>query len=650
LSSELFPVSSLRPDLDRGWPVGARWLVADPSGEEVLEQLAGSAISFRLKSRPPVLRVRGQAKLGTAPAGRGTIGVRVRILGTAGVSLWEGHFRHIAGKTFPPSLEIDLSHDGGGDLELQLELGGPVGGFVHWRNLRVESSVDQDIPATPTASESYRQRIAEDMKPFEGPRFSILTPVHDPPLDVLSETIDSVLAQTYGDWELCLVDDGSSDPGVTAALERAAGADTRIHLRRNPRAGGISAATNAALAMAEGEFIALLDHDDLLVPDALTTVARILDERPETDMLYSDEELLAEQGPNHVFAKPHWSPDLLRSQMYTCHLGVYRRSMAEQVGGFRPDFDGSQDFDFALRFTERTSRVVHIPRILYRWRVHAGSSAGSTQAKPAAYPAARRALTEHLNRTGVNGDVYFGPWQGIYRVVHQLPAGSRVTVGVVGTEDSSHLMAALADAKRSGVAEPGLISAPSLAALVEQTGDADVIVFADGDFEALTHGWLSRLAAFALVPGVAAVGARTLAPDGRVENGALTIDHGLPNPILLGGDTGDPGPLGIGLLPANATAVGGVVAIARTALGKAGGFDYGFGNLSVADYCLRAVAIGERVVSAPDVLLRRHGPGPINDLDSLGLFRRRWGTIFVTDPYMDRAAGWAKLEAGPTIG
>ncbi len=593
-----------------------------------------------------MIRVRGKAELADVGPGRATVGIRASLTGPeeSGDASRRGRLRRVAGRTFPRRLEIDLSLEITGDVVLCLEVSADAIP-IHWRELGVEQSGDAaavaEFPALP--AKAVTGPVAGT--PINGPLFSILTPVHDPPLDILAETIDSVLAQTYEDWELCLVDDGSTDPEVTAALERAAAADTRIQMHRRDRAGGISTATNAALEMAHGEFIALLDHDDVLAPEALATVAALLDESPSTDMFYSDEELLADRGPNHVFAKPHWSPDLLRSQMYTCHLGVYRRALATEIGGFRSGFDGSQDFDFALRFTERTDQVVHVPQILYRWRVHAGSSAGSTQAKPAAYPAARRALTEHLERTGTRGEAFFGPWQGIYRIVHELPADTRIAVGTVGLGDAPHLATALSDQGRNPDHGVELLSAPSAAALVDSAPEVDVIVLIDGDVEPLTHGWVSRLAAFALQPGVAAVGARTLSPDGLVENGALAIDHALPIPILLGAGAGDPGPLGIGIIPSNASAVAGVVAIPIAALREVGGLDPGAGDLAVPDYCLRALVQGRRIVSAPDVLLRRHGPGPVNDLPSLDRFRRRWSTEVATDPYIDQAASRPSVGA-----
>ena len=212
---------------------------------------------------------------------------------------------------------------------------------------------------------------------------------------MLEEAIASVRAQTFTHWELCLVDDGSTDPEIIAALQRHAASDPRIHLTRRDTAGGISAATNAALHIATGDYIALLDHDDTLTPDALQHVADTIAAQPDLDMIYSDEDVVGDAGAVERHPKPGWSPEHMAALMYTCHLGVYRRSLAVELGGFQSRFDGCQDYDFVLRLIERTDRIAHIPRILYHWRAHATSTAGG-DAKPYAYLAQPAAIAEHL--------------------------------------------------------------------------------------------------------------------------------------------------------------------------------------------------------------------------------------------------------------
>lgn len=647
------PLAVLRADLDEGWPPGARWSTTGGVRAAVLEQPVGSQLAFRLRADGRRLRLRGRPRL--APAGgRTTVHARIAVVDREGVetALWAGSLRRLRGRTLPLRRRLDTRFELPAGASLVFTSGGPGGEIVRWSDLEIDLDDGAEAPpSAPTPAESPLAAPNEGARE-PGPRFSVLTPVHDPPPDVLEQTIRSVLGQAFEDWELCLVDDGSADPVVREALRRHAEGDPRIRLLRREDAGGISAATNAALEMATGEYIALLDHDDLLVPDALARVDAALRERPGTDMVYSDEELVEEDGSSFTFAKPHWSPDLLRSQMYTCHLGVYRRELAREVGGFRSEFDGSQDFDFALRVSERTDRVVHLPHVLYHWRAHAASAAANTQAKPAAYPAARRAIAEHLERTGVDADVHFGPWQGIYRVVHRVPAGTGVAVCIVGEEEDEgvrRLLTAAGDELASGVADPAVRVVSTAAGCTEAATEADVIVLCEGGAEPLTRLWLARLAGFALQPGVAAAGARTVAPDGRVEDSGLAIDAGLPVPLMFATAAGDPGPLGIGLVPANVTAVGGVVAFAGESFRRLGGLDPELGDLGVADFCLRARTAGMRVVSAPDVLLRRSGrSGTVNDLSALERFRRRWAADIPRDPYFDLDTGWPGVGATPT--
>ena len=186
------------------------------------------------------------------------------------------------------------------------------------------------------------------------PRFSILTPVYETPPRVLRKMLRSVANQSYADWEHCLVDDGSAAPHVRQILDTAAAADPRFRVAYRGQNAGIVAASNDALAMAEGEFVVLLDHDDLLHPDALAEVAEAIDAAPDADYVYTDEDKVDERGfHSGPFFKPDWSPERMRTQMYTCHLSVLRRSLINEVGGFDARFEGSQDWDLVLKVTER---------------------------------------------------------------------------------------------------------------------------------------------------------------------------------------------------------------------------------------------------------------------------------------------------------
>jgi len=420
-------------------------------------------------------------------------------------------------------------------------------------------------------------------------------------------------------------------------------------LVRREEAGGISAATNSALEIARGEYVALLDHDDTLLPDALETVSAAIERQPDLDWVYSDEEVVEDGVSIHAFRKPAWSPDLLRTQMYVCHLGVYRRSLALEVGGFRSDFDGSQDYDFALRFSERTDRVAHIPRILYRWRAHSGSVAGNPHSKPGAYPAARRAIAEHLVRTGGKGDTHFGPWPGVYRVVHHLDSGLRVGVCVSARRDEPELERLLANLEDPGAA--GLVAArvevvtPGCWECAAAEG-LDMVVFVDGVAIPVTHGWLARLAGFAGQPGVGAAGAKLVSATGLVEHAGFAFAGGVPVPLMTGSAAGESGPLGMSILPSNVSAVGGVLAAPAQLLHDLGGLDRHLGPLALPDFCLRAREQGLRSVLVGDSVLRRpHGTVAENDLPHLAAFQARWAGI-ANDPYFDLSRGWPGAEVG----
>ncbi len=261
------------------------------------------------------------------------------------------------------------------------------------------------------------------------PLFSLVTPVYAPPLDVLADTIASVLAQEHADWEWILVDDASPDADVRHAIAAAAAQDGRIRLVERAENGHIVAASNDAVEHARGEFLVFLDHDDLLTPDALAEMASAIEAHPDVDYLYSDEDKVGDDGEVFGrFAKPDWSPERLRGQMYTSHLSVMRTSLVREVGAFREGFDGSQDHDLALRVGERARRVVHVDRVLYHWRAVAGSAAADINAKPYADDAGQRAVQDHLDRLGIAGTAGSGREPGRYVIERRLDPDLLVSV------------------------------------------------------------------------------------------------------------------------------------------------------------------------------------------------------------------------------
>ena len=272
------------------------------------------------------------------------------------------------------------------------------------------------------------------------PLISLVMPVYNVEVEWLDKAIASVQAQSYNKWELCIADDRSTRKKLITRLKELEGGDPRIKIKFLEKNLGISGASNAALAMASGEFVGLLDNDDELAPNALAEVVKVINQRPEADCIYSDEDKISESGKRYEpFFKPDWSPDTLRSYNYLCHFTVIRKSLLDRVGGFRPGFDGSQDYDLFLRVTEQAREIVHIPKILYHWRAIQGSTGQRGDAKMYAYTAAKKALGEHLTRIGRAGEVYDGNFLGSYHVRFNPPKEARVDI-IIPSKDQVEVL------------------------------------------------------------------------------------------------------------------------------------------------------------------------------------------------------------------
>src|SRR4029079_13505447 len=229
------------------------------------------------------------------------------------------------------------------------------------------------------------------------PLISVLMPVYNTNPQWLVEAIESVQRQLYPYWELCIADDASTDPHIRSMLDRYASADSRIKVTLRPTNGHISAASNTALKAATGEYVALMDHDDVLAEHALFWVAEVIANNPNAEFIYSDEDKVDTKGNRSTpYFKCDWNPELFLSHNMICHLGVYRTAMVRELGGFREGFEGAQDYDLALRSIERIApkQIIHIPRVLYHWRMHQGSTAAGLAAKPYAFEAGRKAISE----------------------------------------------------------------------------------------------------------------------------------------------------------------------------------------------------------------------------------------------------------------
>jgi glycosyltransferase involved in cell wall biosynthesis len=440
---------------------------------------------------------------------------------------------------------------------------------------------------TPESADKIRAKLAGLTK---RPKISVLMPTYNTPEKWLVAAIESVRRQLYDNWELCIADDASKEPHVRKILERYQKKDSRIKVVIRESNGHISAASNSALALAHGDFIALLDHDDEIRPHALACVALELDAHPNADLVYSDEDKIDENGHryDHYF-KPDWNPDLFLVQNFVSHLGVYRTLLVREVGGFRIGYEGSQDWDLAMRVIERTApdRIRHIPRILYHWRSVPGSTAMLIGAKTYATQAAEKVITEHFVRVGVEATI--SPTKGSYWRVHYpipdpaprvtliIPTRNRLNVLkpciesllakttypnfeiLIVDNDSdepetvAYLRSLDATADGEGRKENGerkisdlspfsLLPSPArhvrvahfpgefnFSAInnfgVSQT-DAPLVGLLNNDLEVIHGDWLDEMVSHALRPEIGCVGAKLYYPDDRIQHAGVILGIG----------------------------------------------------------------------------------------------------------------------------
>lgn len=370
------------------------------------------------------------------------------------------------------------------------------------------------------------------------------------------------MAQTVTDWEWCIVDDCSARPETQAALAELATRDPRIHVAHRSANGGIVAASNDALAMATGEFVVFLDHDDLLDPSALAEMAATLASSDEIDYVYSDETHIDPDGKDIArFLKPDWSPERFRASMYTCHLSVLRRRVVTEVGGFRAGYDGSQDHDLILRATEaieqRGRRIVHLPKVLYYWRHVPTSVSRASSSLTNAVARGRQAVQDQCDRLGLAATVQHGPLEGTYRLVRSVPEATTVTVVVATKGERDHARpdrpaapVTLAELSTTHprtklvVAHPGALSTAHMAELRGAAGERWEFVAVQGEWSLaaaldqafgaypgdvlvsvapglvprtdLTPDWLETLVGLARSPGVGVAGAMIVNTDGII--------------------------------------------------------------------------------------------------------------------------------------
>jgi GT2 family glycosyltransferase/glycosyltransferase involved in cell wall biosynthesis len=531
------------------------------------------------------------------------------------------------------------------------------------------------------------------------PVISVITPVYNIPGLLLRRCIESVKAQWYPFWELCLCDDGSTRPETQAVLQEYCGTDSRIRVLRLESNTGIANASNRAAEISTGEFLAMLDNDDELTPDALYEIARAIDADPMIDLLYTDEDKLdADNRPCDPYFKPDWSPEHLHSVMYILHLLVIRKDLFYSIGEFRCEYSGAQDYDLALRASVTSRKIAHIPKILYHWRKIANSAAAEVLAKPAALDAGRRALEDHVRLTIPGGWVEPGKLPGLFRVrypienqplvsicipthdqVGQMPGRGHVSFvsnlvkSILEKTDYQNFELLLCDdgnlsaqTRRALRGSPHrLISYPGFLGTFNFSDKTNFmfrhargehIVLLNDDMEVITPEWLRALLEHSQRRAVGAVGARLIFPNDRIQHvgvvigvndGAAHVYHNYPAAFI--------GYNAFTHLVRNYSAVtGACLATRKSILEEVGGFDVDFAiDYNDIDYCLRAGQRGYRVVYTPYAELyhfenqtaRRRAACP----HAQQLFVTRWAHVMHHDPYYNPNLTRNALDFAPAL-
>lgn len=478
------------------------------------------------------------------------------------------------------------------------------------------------------------------------PTISIVMPTYNPNPEFLRRAVDSVLAQTYPQWELCICNDASSQPAADTIVREYMAKDQRIRYVNARENGGIASATNQAIALATGDWVGFLDHDDELPQDALHWVADTINHQPEARLIYSDEDKIDNNGHRFdPYFKSNFNYELMLAQNMVCHFMTVEKKLLDDVGPLRSEFDGSQDYDLTLRLVERLapSEIVHVPRVLYHWRACEGSTAISTDNKSYALDAARRAVAEHLLRTGLKGEVGPALIPHYNRVKFALPEPAPLVSIVIPTRDKYELISLCLHSiltqtrypnyelivvdngstdervknlyqgvasKRVRVVDASMpFNFSKLVNVGVKQSQGSIILLLNNDIEVLHDDWLDELVSHAVRDGVGAVGAKLLYPDGRAQHNGVIIG--------IGGVAGHshkffpkdaPGYFGRAQLHQELSGVtGACLAIKRSVWEKVGGFDE---ELTVAfndvDFCLRVQAAGYRNVWTPHAVLTHH--------------------------------------------
>ena len=518
------------------------------------------------------------------------------------------------------------------------------------------------------------------------PKISIIMPVFDPPLQFLDAAIWSVRTQLYSEWELCIADDASQNAAISDLLKRHAKEDARIKVVFRTENGHISHASNSALELTSGNFVALLDHDDLLPEHALFCVAEAILANPDVNLIYSDEDKISLSGERiDPYFKSNWNPELFLGHNLISHLGVYRTEIMKAIGGFRSGYEGSQDYDLAARFIERIrpEQIVHIPRVLYHWRVLPGSTSMGIGEKPYALIASEKALNEHLSRRGIKGLVEALP-VGLHQLKFELPENPPLVSIIIPTRNAADLVRACTNSifERTtyknyeiilidnGSDDPSALRcfeglqakhdnfrvirddrAFNFAALNNSAikhANGELIALLNNDTEVITPGWLNEMVSIALQQGIGAVGAKLWYSNNLLQHGGVTLGLGANG---IGGHMHHKIPMdsygyfGRAMLTQEVSAVTAACLVVRKKVYlQVGGLNEK--DLKVAfndvDFCLKLNKAGYRNIWTPfaELYHRESATRGLDDIDERKIrfakeslyMQHQWGDILLNDP------------------
>lgn len=500
------------------------------------------------------------------------------------------------------------------------------------------------------ANEPKEEQLAEQRTKISNfdykPLISVVVPVWNIPKDILDRTIASVLQQTYGNWELCIAD-GTSNLETKNLLSDWAEKDDRIKIKYLKENKGIAVNSNEALSFAQGEFVAFLDHDDLLAPFALFEVVRQLQVDPTADVIYSDEDKIDESGRRFdPFFKPDFSPDYLRSVNYMPHFLIVRKSLGDKIDWFRESYEGAQDYDLILRLVEKTRSIAHIPKILYHWRAWTESTAGGTEKKPYANTSGKKALQEHLNRTKLSAQVEDGYTQTFYRVHYHISGFPLISIIIPNQDHATDLKCCMNSILQKTtypnfeifLVENGskeqvtfnlykrLLEKDSRVHLVEwninepfnysrlnnwaaKQANGEALLFLNNDTQVINNDWLEQMLQFAMRPDVGAVGAKLYYPDNSIQHAGVIVGMGgVAGHVYNNFPRQHPGYFGQLVLQHNVSAVTGACLMIREQIfQEVNGFDenypMAFGDV---DLCLSILQRGYLNTWTPYAELYHH--------------------------------------------